>query len=530
MPAPLVPFTTVHAPTAMVSSAHHLASQAGLATMAAGGSAVDGAIATNAVLAVTSPHLCGMGGDLFALVHTGAGRPVALNSAGRAGSGADPDRLRAEGHTAMPYYDDIRSVTVPGCVDGWLGLHARFGRLPLAEVLAPAIGYAEHGFPASATLVGSIARLPARAAAAPAAQALAAQAQRAGDLVRRPGAAAALRAVAADGRAGFYGGAFGAGLLALGAGEYTDADLATPLADWVDPLGVDAWGHGIWTIPPSSQGYLTLAAAWIAQGLPLPDDPADAAWAHLLIEAAIAAGHDREDVLSDSADGPGLLAPGRLAPRRDAIDPDRASAATAPAGAGDTTYLCVIDGEGHGVSLIQSNAAGFGSGLFEPTTGINLHNRGLGFSLVAGHPAEYRPGHRPPHTLAPALVTRPDGRLAAVLGTQGGDAQPQVLLQVLARLLHAGQSPAEAIGSPRWVLAGTAKGFDTWSTPSRVIALEANAPRAWFDGLTARGHDIVTVDPFGHQFGHANVVVASDGGALAGVADPRSRVGAAVGR
>jgi gamma-glutamyltranspeptidase/glutathione hydrolase len=234
-------------------------------------------------------------------------------------------------------------------------------------------------------------------------------------------------------------------------------------------------------------------------------------------------------VLSDTADGAALVAPERLEPRRAAIRPDRAGAAAAPAGAGDTTYLCVVDGDGNGVSLIQSNASGFGSGLFEPATGINLHNRGLGFSLVAGHPAEYRPGHRPPHTLAPALVTRPDGRLAAVLGTQGGDGQPQVLLQVLARLLHAGQSPAEAIGSARWVLAGSARGFDTWSMPSRVVALEANAPRSWFDGLTARGHDVVTLDAFGHQFGHANLIVAREDGGLAGAADPRSRVAAASG-
>jgi gamma-glutamyltranspeptidase/glutathione hydrolase len=530
MPAPLVPFTTVYAPTAMVASADHLASEAGLAAMTAGGNAVDGAIAANAVLAVTSPHLCGLGGDLFALVHTAPGPPVALNAAGRAGSGADPDRLRAQGHTGMPYHHDIRSVTVPGCVDGWLALHERFGRMPLADVLASAVHYADHGFPASATLVGSVARLPAPAAAAPAALALAAQAKRTGDLVRRPGVATALRAVAADGRAGFYGGAFGAGLLALGAGEYTEADLATPLADWVEPLGVATWGHDIWTIPPSSQGYLTIAAAWIAEGLPLPSDPADPAWAHLLIEAAIAAGHDRVDVLSDTADGPALVAPSRLAPRRAAIRPDRASTVAAPAGAGDTTYLCVVDGDGNGVSLIQSNASGFGSGLFEPTTGINLHNRGLGFSLVAGHPAEYRPGHRPPHTLAPALVTRPDGRLAAVLGSQGGDGQPQVLLQVLARLLHAGQSPAEAIGSARWVLAGSAKGFDTWSMPSRTVAVEANAPPSWYEGLTARGHDVVTLDAFGHQFGHANLIVAATGGGLAGAADPRSRAGSASGR
>jgi len=186
------------------------------------------------------------------------------------------------------------------------------------------------------------------------------------------------------------------------------------------------------------------------------------------------------------------------------------------------------------VSLIQSNASGFGSGLFEPNTGINLHNRGLGFSVVAGHPGEYRPGRRPPHTLSPALVTRADGGLAAVIGTQGGDGQPQILLQVLARLLHGSQSPAEAIGSPRWVLVGDGAGFDTWSSPSRHVALEANAPDGWAAGLTARGHSVTTVGAFGHQFGHANVITVADPAStrvrLAGAADPRGRISAAVGR
>jgi gamma-glutamyltranspeptidase/glutathione hydrolase len=533
VPSPLVPFTTVHAPTAMVAAADHLAAQAGLATMARGGNAVDAAVATNAVLAVTLPHLCGMGGDLFALVHDGPGAPVAIDASGRAGSGADPERLRAEGHRSMPQHLDVRTVTVPGCVDGWLALHSRFGRMPLTDVLAPAVAYADDGFPASPLLVAVAARLVEQGNTAPALQALAAQARRAGDLVRRPGAASALRAIAATGRDGFYGGAFGAGLVALGAGEYTDADLAAPLATWVEPLAVEAWGHRLWTIPPASQGYLTLSAAWIADGLPLPADPDDPVWAHLLVEAAVAAAHDRLDVLCEGADGGALVAPERLAPRRAAISADRASGRTAPAGAGDTTYLCAVDGDGMGVSLIQSNASGFGSGLFEPNTGINLHNRGLGFSTVAGHPAEYGPGRRPPHTLSPALVTHLDGRLAAVVGTQGGDGQPQILLQVLARLLHAGQSPADAIGRPRWVLVGDGAGFDTWSSASRTVAIEANAPAGWASGLTARGHQVTTTAAFGNQFGHANLITVADPASgrarLAGVADPRSRISAAVG-
>ncbi|MDQ1424522.1 MAG: gamma-glutamyltranspeptidase / glutathione hydrolase, partial [Acidimicrobiaceae bacterium] len=459
MAGPRVPMPTVCAPTAMVASADALATRAGLDIMARGGSAVDGAIATNAVLADTAPHLCGMGGDLFALVHDGSATPAVLNASGRAGAGADSDRLRSEGHRTMPFQHDIRTVTVPGCVDGWLALHERYGRVALTDVLGAAIGYAEGGFPASPLLAATVGRLD--GARPPDYVSLRA----AGDVVRRPGAGRTLRAIATAGRAAFYGGEFGAGLLALGGGYFAPADLERSQADWVAPLAVDAFGHRLWTVPPNAQGYITLAAAWIADGLALPSDPDDDLWVHLLAEAAVQAGFDRPTVLSETADGGALVAPERLLPRRAAIRGESISNRWVRAATGDTTYLCVVDGDGMGVSLIQSNAAGFGSHIFEPATGINLHNRGLGFSLEPGHPAEYGPGRRPPHTLCPALVTDRDGTLRAVLGTQGGDGQPIVLLQVLARLLQAGQTPAEAIGSSRFVFLGSGQGFDAWTNP-----------------------------------------------------------------
>jgi gamma-glutamyltranspeptidase/glutathione hydrolase len=527
MPEVLAPFTTVHASRAMVAAADQLATQAGVGVLQMGGNAVDAALATSAVLAVTAPHMCGMGGDLFALVHRGTAPPAALNASGRAGSGADPDRVRGEGHAAMPFRGDIRAVPVPGCVDGWLALHNRFGRSGLADVFAPAIAYAEGGFPASPLLVAALPRL--EGAELPADwQELRARARHPGAVIRRPGVGRTLRAIAADGRAGFYGGEFGAGLLALGAGEYTDADFERPLADWTDPLVVDAWDRRIWSMPPNSQGYLTLAAAWIASGLDLPAEPNDGRWAELLVDAAVEASHDRPAMLWEGAAGDALLAPERLRTRRDAVGRTPAPR-TVPTGGGDTTYLGAVDGDGLAVSLIQSNASGFGSHLFEPSTGINLHNRGLGFSLEPGHPAEYGPGRRPPHTLCPALVTRPDGTLVAVLGTQGGDGQPQILLQVLARLLAAHQSPARAVGSARWVLTGTGQGFDTWTAPETVVSLEHHAPPAWTEALTRRGYAVATAESFDHTFGHANLITVTPDGVLAGAADPRARIGAALG-
>ena len=524
----LAPVATRYAPNGMVCAVDHLA-----------------AVAASAVLAVTSQHMCGMGGDLFALVHTGSAPPTALNASGRAGSGADPARLRAEGHQRMPAHGDIRSVPVPGCVDGWLALHGRFGRLPLADVLAPAWSYAEEGFPATATLAASVQRLGGLAGAE---DYTAAGPLHPGDIVRRPGVARALAAIASEGRSGFYGGEFGEALVALGGGEYTDDDLARNQAEWVEALSVRAWGHDLWTTPPNSQGYLTLSSAWIAERVDLPGDPTDPAWAHLTVEAARQAGHDRLAVLHEHADGASLLAPERLEPRRLAIDPDGAAPLGDEYDEGGTIYLCAVDRERMGVSLIQSNAQGFGSLLVVPGVRIFLQNRGIGFSLVEGHPAEYGPGRRPPHTLSPALVTRPDGSLRLVVGTMGGDSQPQVLLQLLARTLATHQSPGAAVpgrepaagdtwrAAGRWALASpagppgvTGSGFSTWDGGGRVqVLVEGHAPATWDDGLEKRGHAVRRTEAYGHGFGHAHAIAVDDT-RLAGASDPRSRAGAEAG-
>jgi len=517
-------YHSVRSPQAVVASADQLATQAGLRALALGGNAVDAAIATNAAIAVTAPHLCGMGGDLFALVHRD-GEVFALNSSGRAGSGADAAELRAEGRTEMPFRHDIRTVTVPGCVDGWMALHERFGTLPLSLLFEPAIALAAEGFPASPLLVGAGVR--ADEGASENLAHLIGQLSRPGARVTRPGVARALAHIAEGGREAFYGGEFGNGLKALGSGLYTDDDLAEPQSEWVAPLKAHAFGVDLWTIPPNSQGYLTLGAAELASRLDLPADPNDVNFAHLLIEAATAAGFDRPQALSDTADGDDLLA--MIAQRLDLIDVDRASNRWAPARDGDTTYLCAIDGRGLGVSLIQSNAAGFGSGLAEPNTGINLHNRGLGFNLRAGHPAELLPGHRPPHTLCPAMATS-DGTLRGVFGTMGGDAQPQILLQLAARLFHYAQSPAAAVHAGRWALQGPSTGFDTWTSgEAPTVHVEGQAPDDWLEGLARRGHKVAPSPAYDSGFGHAHAIVIDNDGFRAGAADPRTMVGTAAG-
>ena len=514
------PSSSVRGVNGAVAAADQLATNAGIGVLSSGGNAVDAAIATNAVMAVVAPHLCGMGGDLFALVHHDGG-VVALNASGRAGSGSDADALRAQGYREMPFHHDVRTVTVPGCVDGWVELHRRFGTRSLDELLAPATRLAESGFPASPLLAGSLSRVD---DSAPELRAIFDAATAAGARIVRPGVARALRAVAAKGRSGFYEGEFGEGLIALGRGLYSDEDLSGSQADWIDPLTTSAFGLELHTIPPNSQGYLTLGALRLAATLDLPDDPDDPAWAHLLIECATAAGFDRPQRLHDRADGPALIE--EIAGRRSLIDHDQASGRWAPGHDGDTTYLCTVDGDGVGVSLIQSNAAGFGSWLVESNTGINLHNRGLGFSLEPGHPAELAPGRRPPHTLCPALATR-GSDLAAVFGTMGGDAQPQILLQVATRLFRHRQSPDRAIRAGRWALRGPSTGFDTWtSAAAPTVQVEGHAPDSWTGDLAGRAHAVERAQPYDSGFGHSHAIVVEPGGVLAGAADPRTVVGA----
>ncbi len=487
--------------------------------LAAGGNAVDAAIAASAVLAVTTQHMCGMGGDLFALVHVAEGDPACLNASGWAGSGANPERLRAAGHSRMPFRGDVASSPVPGCVDGWTVLAERFATLPLGTLLEPAIGYAADGFIVSDHLAGA-ARRVADVAGADGYQDL-----EAGSVLRRPDVARMLRAVADGGREAYYLGEFGDALIELGQGEYERQDLEHVHAEWVTPLSIDVWGHRLWTIPPNSQGYLTLAAAGIAEGLDLPDI-ADDLWTHYLIEAARHAGYDRLDSLYDGADGWALIDAARLDARRANIRPDAVANLGDTYGGGGTIHLTATDADGGGVSLIQSNASGFGVHLVVPGTGIFLHNRGNGFSLQGGHPAEYRPRRRPPHTLSPALITHVDGRLRTVLGSMGGDAQPQIVLQLVARLLHNRETPAQILAASRWILEPpSSNGFDTWYEPDRPnVILEPTAPRAWISGLERRGH---RVEHRPVNVGHAHMIDLVDGVAHAAT-EPRISTSAAV--
>ena len=452
-----------------------------------GGNAVDAAVAANAVLGVVAPETCGIGGDLFALIHSpGMSRPAALNASGRAGVRATGAAVRAAGLDHVPS-NTAWAVTVPGCVDGWLALHARHSSLQLGEILAPAIEFAEEGFPVTGELSSELVRrhdglhqqpsgvnlYPGGLPPAPGAE------------VRRPDLARTLRNLVTSGRDGFYGGSTGDHIIAATEGLIAAPDLAISQADWVDPLALNVMGCTGWTIPPNSQGYLALAAAWIFEHLDPPHAPEDPIFTHAAIEAYRSVAWERDYLVADPATTPHhdswLLDRSRLSAKVHHLSLDSRNHWPAPIPApGGTAYLCVLDDSGMGVSLIQSNFHGFGSGIGVGDSGVFLHDRGAGFTLTPGHPNELGPEKRPLHTLSPSLWTKGDS-LAMLLGTRGGDFQPQTLLQMLAYIRWAGDDAATAQMRPRWTTR-------EWRRTYEGITYEPHFDQHVTAGLERLGH------------------------------------------
>ncbi|MEN8113077.1 MAG: gamma-glutamyltransferase [Actinomycetota bacterium] len=512
---------------AVAVSPHHLASQAALDIMKRGGSAVDGAIAADAVLAVVAPDTCGPGGDLFTIVHRpGDSRPSVLNASGRAGTGASASRLRDEGFASIPIRSHW-SITIPGCVDGWEELIGRFGSRPLSDLLTPAIEHAIEGFPVSRELAGSLDHLHEMIYEQGSANELYPNVMppREGNALSRPALAETLRLVANGGRDAFYTGPVGAGIIEATHGVITTEDLERRQVEWVEPASTDLFGLTAWTVPPNSQGWLTLATLRIFEMLSPPRDPEDPAFHHALIEAYRSVAWERADTTADPDTAPfapsQLLDVDRLAERAAAIDPENAQrwpvGASAPGG---TAYLTTRDRSGMVVSFIQSNYWGIGSGISAGATGVWLHNRGAGFDLRPGHPNELTPGRRPLHTLAPTLWTDGD-RARLVLGTRGGDQQPQFLAQVAANQLWAHVDPADAQRLPRWSI----DAFAADDLPT--VRYESRSSISTIAGLADRGHDLEPAGGWEAGWGPVSTITI-DGGSTRGDADPRVSTAAAM--
>ncbi len=505
-----------------VVTPHHIATKTGLDILDQGGNAIDAAVAANAALATVAPETCGIGGDLFALIWDGK-QVRCLDASGVAGSGADASRLRDEGLVRIPIHHPF-TVTVPGCVAGWQALVERFGTLPLAQLLTSASDLAGNGFPASTEL--------ARALSARSDQLLAQThgdemfvggvPPASGDLVTRPALKSSLDHVRIHGWRGFYEGPIAEAISTATGGCLSADDLRNWTPEWVDPLALHVLGRTGWTVPPSSQGYLSLATLAVFESLDPPEDPLDPDFTHLLIEAYRINAASRDEVLSDRDTLPrewgNHFNRGTFSGLADKIDRTVALPHNAVRPVpGGTAFLCAADGEGRAIALIQSNFSGIGSGL--AAAGFFLHNRGAGFDLRPGHPNELKSGRRPLHTLSPSMWTR-DGRFDAIIGTRGGHQQPQLIAQMAALIFHANLAPAQAMDMPRWTTE------DWQSGRASKIEVESRFDLDVVAELRKRGHQVRQRNAYEGGWGPVAVIRSTPEG-WHGIADPRVDTAAA---
>jgi gamma-glutamyltranspeptidase/glutathione hydrolase len=512
------PYPTVRTPVFarnLVATSQPLAAQAGVRMLQAGGNAVDAAVAAAAVITMTEPCSNGLGADNFAIIWDPASRQLlGLNSSGIAPAAWSLDFYRRKYGEDLARNRPLRgwdTVTVPGAVAGWSLLHGRLGKLPFAEVLAPAIEYAERGFAVSPVVHDKWERAADLLKDGPgfAEHFLPkGRAPRVGEHFVLAGAAHTLKLLARHGGAAFYLGEIADGIerhaQATG-GAIRASDLAAywnfvQTNGWVGTISTPFHGHELHEIPPNGQGIAALGCLGVLRHTALSDYPVDSAdWQHVAIEAMKLAFADTYAYVADLRSmsvAPGeMLDDGYLAQRARRIDMQRAqafSAGTPPRGG--TIYLTAADAGGMMVSLIQSNYMGFGSGVVVPGYGISLQNRGHGFSLDAGSPNAVAPGKRPFHTIIPAFLMK-DGAPQMSYGVMGGNMQPQGHVQTLMRMLLAQQQPQAACDAPRWKVM---QGLD--------IEVESAMPMSVVDELTRRGHRITRANDSYMDFGSGQFI------------------------
>ena len=511
----------------VVATSHPLAAQAGLRMMAAGGNAVDAAVATAAVMTLVEPCSNGLGADAFCILWDGQ-QLHGLNASGCAPAAWTPDYFKRK------YGVDARNlpvrgwdaVTVPGAVSAWVALNQRFGKLSFEDVMAPAIEIAERGYAVpvvvqekwlAAAAVHDLASQPGWAETfLPRGRAPAV-----GELFRFPGAARALKAIAATRGQAFYAGEIAETLARQAAaqgGAMTVADLAAYQPEWVTPIGQDYRGHRLHEIPPNGQGIAALIALGLLGHFDVAAHGVDSVAAqHLQIEAMKLAFADIYRYVAEPASMDvtveQMLDPAYLAARARLIDPKRAQdfGAGNPV-KGGTIYLTTADEHGMMVSFIQSNYMGFGSGVVVPEYGVSLQNRGYGFNLDPASANCVAPGKRPFHTIIPAFLTQ-DGQPVMSFGVMGGNMQPQGHMQTLVRMLDFGQNPQAACDSPRWRV-----------NEGLSINAEAQMDPATAQGLTDLGHKVEVLQDSYQDFGAGQFIwrlgdPASDGYVAA--SDPR---------
>ncbi len=505
----------------MAATSQPLATQVALDILKRGGTAVDAAIAANACLGLMEPTGCGIGGDLFAIVWDAKGQKLhGLNASGRSPASLSLDYFQKQGMDRIPG-DGPLPVSVPGCVDGWFELHGKFGKLPMEELLEPAISYAENGFPVSEIIAAGMyanglklskypefrktympdGTMPVK-----------------GEVFKNPGLAGTLAKIAQGGRDAFYKGDIArviAGYMKQNGGFLSYEDLRDHQSEWVTPVSTNYRGYDVWELPPNGQGIAALQMLNILEGYDLSElGYGSPEYLHLLVEAKKLAFEDRAKFYADPAfnDIPveWLISKDYAAGRRILIQADKSASSYEPGELrdGDTIYMTVADKDGNMISLIQSNYSGMGSGMTPTGLGFVLQNRGALFSLDRGHLNVFEPGKRPFHTIIPAFVTR-NGQPFMSFGLMGGSMQPQGHVQVLVNMIDFGMGLQEAGDAPRINHSGSSQPTGELMKDGGVLFMESGFPAETLRQLNLMGHRLqMTAAPI---FGGYQAIMIKDG-------------------
>ena len=512
----------VYARNGMCNAGNPHAASAGLQVLLKGGNAVDAAVAMASAMPVVEPTGNGIGADCFAIVWF-KGRMYGLNASGPAPMANSVAALKARGHEKIPSYG-VEPIDVPGCVGGWAALHERFGSMPLEEVMAPAIRYAEEGYP----VTPNISRLWEEAfniyskyrdrpefkgwfdTFAPNGTWL-----KPGEMFRSPDMAATLREIAATKGESFYRGAIADKIDAFFKahnGFLTKEDLAAYRPEWVEPISVNYRGYDVWELPPNGHGITVLMALGMLNGLTLPEKREDADYYHKVMEAIKLAFADTKTYVADprymKTKVSELLSPDYLAARRALITDKALEPKAGDPHCGGTIYLCTADAEGNMVSLIQSNYCGFGAGIAIPGTGISLQDRGANFSLDPKSDNYLEGGKKSYHTIIPGFLLK-DGEAVGPFGVMGAFMQPQGQVEVLTSTIDYAMNPQEALDAPRIQWIGGKK-----------LQIEREAGEAIAEQLRAMGHEVEIVDDR-TAMGRGEIIWKCENGVYAAGTEPR---------
>lgn len=501
----------VIAPHAMAATSQPLATQIALDIMKQGGTAVDAAIAANAALGLMEPTGNGIGGDLYAIIWDGKTNKIyGLNASGRSPKGLSHKQLAKElkklGREDLPPYGML-PISVPGAVDGWFEMHQKFGKLPMTQILQPAITYAEQGFPVSELIAyywdRSVPRLKDQPGDFVGTFTINGKAPAKGEMFKNPDLAATYKAIATGGRDAFYRGDIAKsidGFMKANGGYLRYEDFASHKSDWVEPVSVNYRGYDVWELPPNGQGIAALQMLQILKNFDLKAMGYNSVESiHTLVEAKKLAFEDRAKFYADTDFNKlpikGLISEAYGKERAKLIGANaaqRVDAGNPAAYEGDTIYMTTADKDGTMVSLIQSNYRGMGSGVVAPGTGFGFQDRGQMFSMDQKHANAYEPGKRPFQTIIPAFISK-DGKPLTSFGVMGGAMQPQGHVQIVVNMVDYGMNLQEAGDAARWQHLGSTEPTDSqaaYLTNGGYLQLEKGVPYETARELMKKGHDV----------------------------------------